>query len=81
MLPDLDLNCEIAINGWFAGDNTSGSGQYLNHLLAHLAQVAPTASFSLLLPSGRNVRQTGAAAAGRLAQRRRGTRLSSAPAA
>ena len=62
MLPDLDLNCEIAINGWFAGDNTSGSGQYLNHLLAHLAQVAPTASFSLLLPRGRNVRQAGAAA-------------------
>ncbi len=64
MLSDLDLNCEIAINGWFAGDSTSGSGQYLNHLLAHLAQVAPAARFSLLLPSGRSVRGAGEGAAG-----------------
>ncbi|MFN8470449.1 MAG: glycosyltransferase [Caldilineaceae bacterium] len=59
MLPDLDLNCDIAINGWFAGDSTSGSGQYLNHLLAHFAEAAPGARFSLLLPRGRSVRAAG----------------------
>jgi glycosyltransferase involved in cell wall biosynthesis len=64
MLADLELNCDIAINGWFAGDSTSGSGQYLNHLLGHFAQAAPAARFSLLLPSGRSVRVAGAGAAG-----------------
>ncbi len=52
----VDLNGDIAINGWFAGDNASGSGQYVNHLLAHLAEAAPAARFSLLLPAGRSVR-------------------------
>jgi glycosyltransferase involved in cell wall biosynthesis len=46
------MSCEIAINGWFAGDMSSGSGQYVNHLLANLAAAAPGARFSLLLPAG-----------------------------
>ena len=51
----VNFNGDIAINGWFAGDRASGSGQYLNHLLMHLPQVAPAARFSLLLPTGRSV--------------------------
>jgi glycosyltransferase involved in cell wall biosynthesis len=50
MLDNLGLNCEVAINGWFAGDASTGSGQYINHLLAHLVQAAPAPRFSLLLP-------------------------------
>jgi glycosyltransferase involved in cell wall biosynthesis len=50
MLDNLGLNCEVAINGWFTGDTSSGSGQYVNHLLAHLAQAAPAPRLSLLLP-------------------------------
>jgi glycosyltransferase involved in cell wall biosynthesis len=52
MADSFEFNCDIAINGWFAGDAASGSGQYINHLLAHLSQVAPAARFSLLLPEG-----------------------------
>ena len=50
----VNFNGDIAINGWFAGDSASGSGQYINHLLTHLAQAAPAARFSLLLPAGRS---------------------------
>lgn len=53
MVNNLSLNCDVAINGWFAGDTSSGSGQYLNHLLAHFAGAAPAARFSLLLPEKR----------------------------
>lgn len=42
----------VAINGWFAGDHGSGSGQYLHHMLAALAQAAPQVEWSLLLPAG-----------------------------
>ncbi len=49
----LRAGCEVAVNGWFAGETASGSGQYVNHLLAHLAAAAPGARFSLLLPAGR----------------------------
>lgn len=63
MAVNLDLNCDIAVNGWFAGDNASGSGQYINHLLAHVAQAAPAARFSLLLPEGRAMRAVDDAAA------------------
>lgn len=41
---------EIAINGWFAGDTASGSGQYINHLLVNLPKQAPGAHISLLIP-------------------------------
>jgi glycosyltransferase involved in cell wall biosynthesis len=51
-MPAAVAGLEIAINGWFAGDVASGSGQYVNHLLAHLAGAAPAARFSLLLPQG-----------------------------
>ena len=47
---------DVAINGWFAGDPTSGSGQYTDHLLAHLPAAAPAVRFSLLLPSSHGAR-------------------------
>ncbi|CAN5393092.1 glycosyltransferase family 1 protein [soil metagenome] len=40
----------IVINGWFVGQSTTGSGQYIHHLLDHLPRQAPTARLSLLLP-------------------------------
>jgi len=44
---------DVAINGWFAGDLASGSGQYVDHLLTHLPPAAPMVRYSLLLPTGR----------------------------
>ncbi|MBV7333838.1 glycosyltransferase family 4 protein [Chloroflexi bacterium TSY] len=41
----------IVINGWFLGQDTAGSGQYLHYLLAHLARAAPDAQLCLLTPS------------------------------
>jgi len=40
----------IVINGWFAGETTAGSGQYIDHMLAHLPAMSPETRFSLLLP-------------------------------
>ena len=40
------------INGWFAGQLTTGSGQYLHHLLAHLAHAAVDHRYTLLTPPG-----------------------------
>jgi glycosyltransferase involved in cell wall biosynthesis len=40
----------VAINGWFAGDGATGSGQYVDHLLAALPQVAPDVRWTLLAP-------------------------------
>jgi len=40
----------IALNGWFYDQESTGSGQYLRHLLAHLPKVAPDMQFSLILP-------------------------------
>ena len=40
----------VAINGWFAGDQAAGSGQYVDHLLAALPQVAAEVRWSLLVP-------------------------------
>ncbi len=40
----------ILINGWFVGQSTAGSGQYVEHLLAYLPRQAPQTRFSLLLP-------------------------------
>ncbi|MEM7531223.1 MAG: glycosyltransferase family 1 protein [Chloroflexota bacterium] len=42
---------KIAINGWFFGQASNGSGQYLHHLLAHLPPAAPQHQFVLLVPS------------------------------
>ena len=41
----------IAINGWFLGQETAGSGQYLHHMLAHLPQYAPDDEWVLLVPA------------------------------
>jgi glycosyltransferase involved in cell wall biosynthesis len=46
---------EIAVNGWFAGDAASGSGQYIDHLLAAIPRLAPGARLSLLVPQGRTL--------------------------
>jgi glycosyltransferase involved in cell wall biosynthesis len=40
----------IAVNGWMAGRLTSGSGQYLDHLLDWLPRVDSQVQISLLLP-------------------------------
>ena len=40
----------IAINGWFWAQDSTGSGQYLRNLLAHLPRVAPRLRVSLILP-------------------------------
>jgi glycosyltransferase involved in cell wall biosynthesis len=41
----------IIINGWFAGQEQTGSGQYLHHLLDTLPAFAPLHRWSLLLPT------------------------------
>jgi glycosyltransferase involved in cell wall biosynthesis len=40
----------VVINGWFLGQATTGSGQYLAHLVAHLPRQAPDVRWSLLAP-------------------------------
>jgi len=40
----------IAINGWFYDQESTGSGQYLRHLLANLRRTAPELELSLILP-------------------------------
>jgi glycosyltransferase involved in cell wall biosynthesis len=40
----------IAINGWFVGHATAGSGQYIHHLLTHLPRRPKPAQLSLLVP-------------------------------
>ncbi|NJN80860.1 MAG: NAD-dependent epimerase/dehydratase family protein [Caldilineaceae bacterium] len=43
------ISMHIAINGWFLGQESAGSGQYLHHLLEHLPRHAPpSVRFSLL---------------------------------
>jgi len=42
----------VVINGWFWGQTATGSGQYLHHLLAHLAEVAPQHEYILAVPKG-----------------------------
>jgi len=40
----------ILINGWFWGQATTGSGQYLHRLVEHLARQESSAQFTLLTP-------------------------------
>ena len=40
----------ILINGWFSGQATTGSGQYLHHLLVHLPRQSAGVQFSVLVP-------------------------------
>ncbi len=40
----------IVINGWFVGQSTAGSGQYVHHLLDYLPRQTPTPRLSLVLP-------------------------------
>jgi glycosyltransferase involved in cell wall biosynthesis len=40
----------LAINGWFVGNVTAGSGQYVHHLLRHLPRLPKPVRLSLLLP-------------------------------
>ena len=41
----------VAINGWFWADESTGSGQYVRHLVANLRKVAPALELSLILPA------------------------------
>jgi glycosyltransferase involved in cell wall biosynthesis len=41
----------VVINGWFVGETTAGMGQYIDHLLTYLPQMAPQTRFSVLLPA------------------------------
>ncbi len=41
----------IAVNGWFVGQETTGSGQYLHHLLDQLPRLGAGHRWSLLVPS------------------------------
>ncbi len=41
----------ILVNGWFAGQKTTGSGQYLDQLLPYLARQASTTQITLLTPA------------------------------
>ena len=40
----------IAMNGWFWDQESTGSGQYLRHLVRHLKKAAPDLELSLILP-------------------------------
>ena len=42
----------IAINGWFVGRDTAGSGQYLHHLLTHLPRLPQTVRTLAAGPAG-----------------------------
>jgi glycosyltransferase involved in cell wall biosynthesis len=46
-----DPGSHLAVNGWFWGQLTTGSGQYLQHLVRYLPQVAPNLQLTLVLPS------------------------------
>ena len=44
----------ILINGWFWGQSTTGSGQYMHRLVEHLARMETSTRFTLLTPKGRD---------------------------
>lgn len=46
----------LVVNGWFWGQTTTGSGQYLHGLLGHLARVLSNWQITLLLPEGSGAR-------------------------
>lgn len=49
----------LAVNGWFWGQLTTGSGQYLQQLVRYLPQVAPGLQLTLVLPGWSNAAGTG----------------------
>jgi glycosyltransferase involved in cell wall biosynthesis len=56
---------QIAINGWFAGRPDTGSGQYIQHLLAHLPLQDAGVRFVLLVPQTHSLRSGKTAASGK----------------
>lgn len=52
---DSQRSLRVAVNGWMTGRLTSGSGQYLAHLLDWLPRVASTLRILLLQPLHRSV--------------------------
>lgn len=40
----------LVINGWFVGQTTAGSGQYIHHLLTHLPRLPNAVQITLLVP-------------------------------
>jgi glycosyltransferase involved in cell wall biosynthesis len=49
-MPSIKNGLHIAINGWFVGHTTAGSGQYIHHLLTHLPRLPQPVQLSLLVP-------------------------------
>lgn len=47
------MSKHIVVNGWFWGQLETGSGQYLHALAQHLPEVAPDATYTLILPMAR----------------------------
>ena len=41
----------LAVNGWFIGKQTTGSGQYLHHLLDHFPRQRAGVEITVLTPS------------------------------
>ncbi|MEX1019543.1 MAG: glycosyltransferase family 1 protein [Litorilinea sp.] len=48
--PAADSRLHVAVNGWFLGQTTTGSGQYLHHLLRHLPRRFPQARLTVYTP-------------------------------
>lgn len=40
----------IAVNGWFVGQPTAGSGQYIHHLLTHIPRMPQAVKVTLIVP-------------------------------
>jgi len=52
------MSPHLLINGWFWGQSTTGSGQYLHGLLRHLPAALPGWEITLLLPQSTDVGAT-----------------------
>ncbi len=48
---------DIAVNGWFMGQETAGSGQYIHHLLSNLPRQHDHVSLSVFIPANYNHHQ------------------------
>ena len=50
MMTQIAGGLHIAVNGWFAGETTAGTGQYTNHILRHLPGAGENVRITLLAP-------------------------------
>lgn len=49
-IPAANLPARVLLNGWFWGQETTGSGQYVQQLAAQLPQAAPATAWALATP-------------------------------